>query len=87
MGEGSKLFAHSTTSAPRVCVLVHCVRGAGEGQEVGLGVGGWVWEATMLGQSDCKRNELHRGTKESKKEEFEKPRAYSRDLRANGNDM
>ena len=52
VGEGSKPFANSTTSPtsrpPRVCGLVQRGRAAGEGQEVGVGVGGWVQEAAML---------------------------------------
>ena len=40
-----------------VCGLVQRVRAAGEGQEVGVGVSGWVWEAAVLRESHCKRKE------------------------------
>ena len=43
--------------ALRACGLLWCMRAAGEVQEVGVGVGGWVGQATMLRQGHCKRNE------------------------------
>ena len=41
--------------ASRPCMLP--LQAAGEGKEVDVCVGGWVWEATILRERHCKRNQ------------------------------
>ena len=42
---------------PRLCGLLQRMRAAGEAHEVGVGVGDWVGQATMLREGHCKRNQ------------------------------